>query len=109
MRRLASIGALLLSPLVHANLIENGGFEVGGPTSVAGLSTHNLEGTFEFKVDTENPHGGARCIGITAPQKGWARWYSIDVFLLKGAQYRLSCWVRSAPGQTAAPGSLRGR
>jgi hypothetical protein len=89
--------------LVHANLIENGGFEVGGPTSVAGLSTHNFEGTFEFKVDTENPHGGARCIGITAPQKGWARWYSIDVFLLKGAQYRLSCWVRSAPGETGEP------
>ncbi len=81
---------------VAASIVENGDFEVGGQTTVAGLSTHFFQGTYDFTVVTQSPHSGRRCISISAPEAGWARWYTTDVFLLAGARYRLSCWVRSA-------------
>jgi hypothetical protein len=89
------LACLAVTAACGANILENGGFEVGGPTSAAGFSQHFFTGTYEFKVVTENVHSGGRCVAITAPETGWARWYTTDVFLLKGAKYRLSCWVRS--------------
>lgn len=100
--------ALLLLPVASwGNLIANGDFEVGGVNTVAGFSTHFFEGTYQFRVITDGARSGGRCVAIAAPQKGWARWYTTDVFLLKGARYRLSCWVRSdCPEDTATPGDV---
>ncbi len=100
MRTVTPLAALLLTSLLHANLIENGGFEVGGPRSAAGFSTHQFEGSYEYVVATDDPHSGERCIGIIPAQEGWARWYTTDAFLLKNAKYRLSCWVRSTASAT---------
>lgn len=98
MRRVLFVLPLLLLPaLCLAGLIENGDFEVGGVSSAAGFSTHFFEGTYDFRVCTENVHSGRRCLQISAPKAGLARWYTTDVFLLKGARYRLTCWVRSRP------------
>ncbi|MGD9496140.1 MAG: DUF4838 domain-containing protein [Armatimonadota bacterium] len=98
---------LLLPALCWGNLIENGGFEAGGTTTATGFCTHFFEGTYQFTVRTDDPHSGNRCVSIKAPQGGWARWYTTDVFLLRGARYRLSCWVRSdCPEQTATPGDV---
>lgn len=87
--------ALAVTVSCGANIIENGDFEVGGATTAAGFSTHFFKGDYDFRVVTTGAHAGQRCIAIAAPQGGWARWYTTDVFLLKGAKYRLSCWVRS--------------
>ena len=104
MRQVSPLLALLLPALVHADLVANGGFEIGGPQSAAGFSTHHFEGSYEYQVVTEGVHSGDRCLAITAPQAGWARWYTTDLFLLKGARYRLSCWVRSeAPADGSKP------
>jgi len=98
---------LLLPTLAWGNLIENGGFEAGGLTTSAGFATHYFEGTYDFAINTLNPHSGRRCISISAPADGWARWYTTDVFVLEGARYRLSCWVRSeCPEETAQPGDV---
>ena len=100
--RLALLTALaLLASAASANLIANGGFEVGSATSVAGFSTHFFKGVYDFTVATDTPHGGRRCVAIAAPEGGWARWYTTDVFLLKGARYRLNCWVRTSGGDKA--------
>jgi Domain of unknown function (DUF4838)/Glycosyl hydrolases family 2, sugar binding domain len=107
MHRVLPAAAVLLSSLAYGNVIENGSFEVGGPTTAAGFSTHFFEGAYDFRVVTDNPHGGRRCLGISAPKAGWARWYTTDVFLLKGARYQLSCWVRSAgPGGAQPAGDV---
>jgi len=98
---------MLLPTFAWGNLIENGDFEAGGATTVAGFATHFFEGTYDFRITTRNPHSGRRCISIFAPTDGLARWYTTDVFVLKGATYRLSCWVRSeSPEGTDMPGEV---
>jgi hypothetical protein len=76
-------------------IIANGDMEQGGAKTAAGWSTNLQTGTYEF-----TPAGGARsgrrCLAVrcTGPP-GWARWYTTDVFLVEGATYHLSFWVRT--------------
>ncbi len=102
--RLWIVLALALpSAALAEDLVTNGGFEQGGGSSAAGWQTHCAEGDYAFAI-AGGAHSGTRCLSITAGEgttQGWARWYSSDLFLVAGATYRLSAWVRTE-GETTA-------
>ncbi len=85
------------------NIVPNPGFEDGGTTSAAGWQTDTRAGQYEFLVDAD-AHSGARCVSVRSTEAGdagWARWYNADLYLVEGATYHLSAWVKTDGGASA--------
>jgi len=100
---LALFSLLTCLPLCAQSILTNGGFELGGKTSAVGWTTHIQRGAYEFLVAGE-AHSGMRCLAIQAgpeTKDGWARWYTVDLYLLKGATYHISAWVKAPDGALA--------
>ncbi len=84
-----------------ANIVGNPGFEVGGTAGAAGWQTHVARGQYTFEI-APDAHSGERCAAIRPlGEAGWARWYTTDLYLLAGAQYHLSAWVKTGEGGVA--------
>lgn len=82
----------------EANMLGNGDFEAGGRSTVVGWGTHIARGEYAFTVSPE-AHAGTRCVAITAEEglsEGWSRWYTTDLFVVKGSRYRFSVWARAS-------------
>lgn len=93
----AALTLLTLTSATAQDLVTNGGFEAGGATSAVGWATDAPAGSYTFGVAGE-ARSGERCLSIEAAggtTEGWARWYTTDLYLVAGATYRLSAWVRT--------------
>ena len=77
-----------------ANVLENPSFEAGSGDSAVGWLTDTRKGEYRFVV-ADNAHSGRRCLAIEGVKAGWGRWHTRDAFLVEGATYRISCWVRT--------------
>lgn len=86
-----------------ANILTNPSFEAGSGQNAAGWGTDIRQGQYEFLI-ADGAHTGDRCLGIRSKDgdaAGWARWFTTDLYLMQGATYRASIWVRAEGGATA--------
>ena len=96
MRFLALAFVLICTPAWSASPF-NPDMELGGQRSAAGWQTDMPDGEYEFGI-AGKAHSGERCLAIEAAQgkkTGWARWYTTDLYLLAGARYIVSAWVKT--------------
>ncbi|MCX7016113.1 MAG: beta-galactosidase [Candidatus Sumerlaeota bacterium] len=99
-------------PLEAADLAQNGGFESPGRKNLPlGWTPSKTKQTgVEFVWDAQQPHSGARCIGIVSAYKEKTPWFWWDLKIEKmapGEKRRLSGWARCEGKPYAAHLALR--
>jgi len=83
-------------PMYPGNILANPSFEESSDISAAFWDKDygQMTGEYEYHV-AGNAHTGDKCLAITGTVAGMARWYIQDVYLVEGAGYHLSCWVKT--------------
>jgi len=94
----AAITMLLLcvtQPLTWAQgpLVANPGFEEGVEGLPAGWQLSGGVAAWE-----RQGHAGTRCVSVTGDGKEANHWYSGEIAFVPGQTYRVSVWMRTAPG-----------
>ena len=93
-------------PAQSGNLLKNPSFEDSSDTSAA-FWTKGSDGWYRSPQTYQgghpdklyvagNAHTGEKCLAITGTRAGMTRSYTQDVYLVKGAQYHFSCWIKTA-------------
>ena len=95
-------------PVFPGNILENPSFEDGSDVSATfwnkgsgGRYGHYSQTGQDKCYIAGNAHSGEKCLAIANAKTGLARWYSEDVYLMEGAEYRLSCWIKTEGGDVA--------
>ena len=102
----ATEGATSVAPIFPGNVLQNPSFEESSKSIPAfWVKVPVRSGKYDYYV-ADNAHAGKKSLAIKGTVAGRGMCYNGDVYVVKGAKYRLSCWVRTEGAGISANVSL---